>query len=105
MTTISGKCQNLPMSPAHLCVISYRFKDKKVFFLNSNSRSRSHGTIFAMTPFDGKCQNIQMSQTLIVLDILKNLILELQNLGEGHDVQFWYLHHSMANVKICKWLP
>ena len=28
-------------------------------------------------------------------------ILYLQDLGQGHGVQFTQLHHSMANIKIC----
>ena len=31
------------------------------FCLPSKSRSKSQSAIFAITPFDGKCQNLQMS--------------------------------------------
>ena len=43
-------------------------------------------TVFSITPFNGKCQN-------------------LQNVGQGHRVQFSQLHQSMANIKIYKCLP
>ena len=52
------------MSLTHFCAISYRFRD--IQFVNiwfPKSRSRSRITIYAMTPFDGKCQNLQMSST------------------------------------------
>ena len=35
----------------------------KVFFLPPKSRSKSQSAIFSITPFDGKCQNLQMSPT------------------------------------------
>ena len=36
---------------------------------------------------------------------LNFLMCDLQKVGQGHRVQFWLLHQSMANVKIYKWLP
>ena len=48
---------------------------------------------FAMTPFDGKCQNCKRLPQLFalvrtVLEILTFEMLDLQKVGQGHEVQF-----------------
>ena len=49
---------------SHFCASSYRFKDIQIKKkLPSKSWPRSLNTVFAMTPFDVKCQNLQMSST------------------------------------------
>ena len=52
-----------------------------------------------------KCLSQIFALALNVSEIKQFYILDLQKVGQDHGVQFWYLHHSMANVKICKWLP
>ena len=39
-----------------------------------------------------------------VFEILTFKIVDLQKVCQGHEVQFWHLHHSMANVQIYKGL-
>ena len=33
----------------------------------------------------------------------RNIIFYLQKVSQDHGVQFSQLHHSVENVKICKW--
>ena len=70
MTSFDGRFQNLQMSPTHFCASAFHFRDIKIKKkLPSKSRSRSRNTILsikpsaicAITPFDGKFQNLQMS--------------------------------------------
>ena len=66
-------------------------------FLPPKSRSRSQSAILAMTPFHGKCENLQMSllhfyaRSYHFSDI-KCLSFYLQKVGQGHRVQFSRLH-------------
>ena len=52
------------MSPTYFCASPYHFRDikfkKKIL---PKSRSRSQSAIFAITPFTGKCQFLQMPST------------------------------------------
>ena len=64
--------------------------------------------MYAITPFDSKWQNLQMSSITFLHNLLPFtditiLILPLI-VGQGHGVQFSQLHHSLANVKIYKCL-
>ena len=97
---------------SHICARTYRFKDILISFLPWKSRSRSWSAIMTITSFDGKFQNLQISSTHFALDLTlsdrakpKFLMVDLQNLGQCHGVQFSQLHHSMASVKIYKCLP
>ena len=57
------------MSPKHFCASSYHFRDITIFkLLTFKSWSRSQSSIFAITPVDGKCQNLQMSLTHFCAD-------------------------------------
>ena len=60
-----------------------------------------------MTPFDGKCQNLQISSThfcasAFCFRYITILNLYLEKVGQGHGVQLSQLCHSMAYVKIYK---
>ena len=60
--------------------------------------------ILAMTPFNGKCQNLQKINTFFALALRFSVIIlkkiNLKKVGHGHRVQFLQWHHSMANAKI-----
>ena len=84
------------MSPIHFCASSYRFRDIKIFnLLPPKSKSRSRSANFAITPFDGKCKKNYkclphiFALALTVSDIKKRP----PQVGQGHGVQFWQLHH------------
>ena len=55
--------QNLQMYRTHFCTSSYCFRDINILhFWPSKSKHQGHGVqFFAITPFDGKCQTLQMS--------------------------------------------
>ena len=101
------------MSSQCFCDISYRFRSIQILnFWPPKSNSRSNSAIYAITPFDGKYQNLQMSPTNFCASyyhfryiyIYKFFIFDLQVVGQGHRVQFMQLQNSMANVKIYKYL-
>ena len=69
--------------------------------------SRSRRTIFSVTPFDGKCQNIQINPKSFCANFhlfrdIKILKFYVQNIGQGHGVQFSQWRLPLANVKIYK---
>ena len=74
----------------------------------SKSRSRSRTAISTITPFNGKCQNLQISHTNLFAssyhfkEFFWNFLLSKSR--SGHGVQFSQLHDSMANVKIYKYI-
>ena len=80
MTTFDEKCHNLQKIPNNLCASSYRFRDVTFY----NLLPLKVGQDFWQTPIDGKCP---------------------QEVSYGHVVEFLQLHHSIANVNICKCLP
>ena len=49
------------------------------FFLPSQSRSRSRSTIFAMTPFDGKCQNLKCLHTFFCASSYRFRYIQILN--------------------------
>ena len=49
-----------------------------------------------------KCLPQIFALALTILEIHKIFIFDLQNVGQGHGVQFVQLHHSMTNVTIYK---
>ena len=52
------------MSLTNCCTSSYYFRDITNWnCLPAKIMSRSQGAIFPITPFDGQCQNLQMSST------------------------------------------
>ena len=60
-----------------------------------------------MTPFDGKCQNLEKTNYIFALalansDILTIKMFDLQKVGQGYGVWFSQWHHSMKNVKSYK---
>ena len=67
-----------------------QFQNVKIFNVwPSNNRSRSRGTIFAITSFGGKCQNLQISLTRVCVSSYrftdKNFhCFYLQKVGQGH---------------------
>ena len=63
-----------------------------------------------MTPFDGKCQNLQMSPTQFCASFyrfsdIKIANFYLQKAGQDHRVPFSQLHHSTANDNIYRCIP
>ena len=76
------------------------------FFLNclpSKSRSRSRSAIFAITPFDGKCQNLQclcLILCALALAICENYfkLLTLKMSVKGYRGEKRYLCRSIAHV-------
>ena len=77
------------------------------YILPSKSRSRSCSTIFTMTQFDGKCQNLQKIPVHFCANSYRFRGIEIKNkylqkVGQGHGEQFLQLVHSMTNVKIYK---
>ena len=103
-----SKSTNISHTFLHSLLSFQRYRYKIFKCLPSKSRSRSRSAIFS--PFDGKCQNLQMSPThnctssyrFRDIEILKFLPPKV---GQGHGVQFSQLQHSMANVKIYKCQP
>ena len=79
---------------------------KFIYFLPSKSRSKSSSTIFAMTTFDSKYQNLQDSHTFFAILYLCReysfLVCDIQKVGKCHGVQIPRWHHSMVNIKIYK---
>ena len=67
MTSFDGKFQNNKIYKRcflHFSASSNRFRCINISnFLPSKSRSRSRSTLFRLTPFDGKCQNLQKTPT------------------------------------------
>ena len=65
----------------------------------------SQSAMYSIATCDGKCQSLHIAPTHFgsisyrFRDV-KMFIFYLQNVGQGHGVQFSQLHHSMANVKI-----
>ena len=58
---------------------------------------RSRSAIFGVTPFDGKCQNLQMPSHLFALAITVSEIEKCQiflpeKVGQSHGVQFCHLN-------------
>ena len=72
-------------------------KHFKILTLKSESRSQS--TIFAMTPFDGKYQNLQKSLDAHFGDIVSNFLLSKRSRSQSTILQ-WL--RSMANMKSTK---
>ena len=68
-----------------------------------------HRAIFAITPFDGKCQNLQRPPTHYCASLpfqrYTNFTIFLPKEGQSHGVQFSPLHHLIANVRIYTHLP
>ena len=67
--------------------------------------SRSWSAIFSITPFDGKCQNLQICPTHFCASSYHSRDINIKRIsppkvGKGHRVRFSHLHHSMANVEI-----
>ena len=87
---------------------SYRFRDFQIFYIGpSKSRSRSRSAIFAITLFDGKCQNLRMLSENICASSYRFRDITFFNLLPPKGISrsrsaFSQLHHSMANVKIYK---
>ena len=60
---------------------------------------------FAITPFDGKLQILQMSPSHFCASYYRFgyfqiLRVDFQTVGQGHGVQLSPLHHFMENIKI-----
>ena len=68
----------------------HRFRDLKKITLKSRSRSRS--ILPAVTPFDGKCQNMQTNPTQICASSYrfrdKHFKFVSSKVGHGHGIQF-----------------
>ena len=87
--------QNLQKIPIHFCASSYGFRDTvkiKIVYLQKQG-PRSHSTILARTPFDGKCQNLQrtphiFAQALTISEILPFYICYLQKVGQVMQYNF-----------------
>ena len=68
----------------------------------------SRSKIFAITPLDDKCQNLQTfhiyfcASSYRFRDFKIFLYLTFKKVGQGHREQFSQLHHSMANVNFTK---
>ena len=89
-------------SPPHIFVLALTVSEVKISnYLPLKSRSRSRSTLFTITTFDGNCQNLQISPTHFCgrsyrFRDIKKLICYLQKVDQGHRVQFFKLHYSMA---------
>ena len=93
-----------------MCACSHRFRDIRIIIWPSKSRSRSRSTIFALTPFDGKCENLQKSPPHFCassrcLRDIKVLHFGFSHVGQDHGVQFSQWQRLMTNVKITKRFP
>ena len=69
--------------------------------------SGTHGVQFALTPFNGKCQNLEMSPSLFCASLYHFRDIKISNcfpskVGQDHEIQFLQFHHSMANATIYK---
>ena len=67
----------------------------------------SQSTIFVMTPYDDKCQNLQSLPLFFALaltdsEMLNFLFVTFKKIGQDPWVQYSQWHNSMANVKIYK---
>ena len=75
--------------------------------LTSKKYVKNTNAIFAITPFDGKCQNLQMSPKYFWFSsyYFRDITISnfyLKKVDHGHRVQFSQLDHSKINVKIYK---
>ena len=73
-------------------------------YVSSKSRSRSQSTIFALTLFDGKCQNLQKTSTHFCANCyhFRYIIFLFKKVDQDHGVQISHWYHSMANITIYK---
>ena len=106
----------------HFYASSPRFRDIKFELVTFINRSRSRSTTFALTPFDGKCQNVQKTHTyfctssIFFRDInflnvyLKNRsrspirrcsTTKIMNDDAEHCADDLYLGHNLISVLLC----
>ena len=91
-----------------ICALALTVSEiSKNTFWHQKSWSRSRRAIFVIAPFNGKCENLQMSAISFWASSyrLRDIIFVNvwpPNVRQDHGMQFAQFHHSMANVKVDK---
>ena len=98
------------MSPTNFSSSSYRFRYNNIKLLTYKKQVKSQSAILLITPVDAKFQNFTSVSPKVFRQLLpfhkyNNLIFDLKEVGQGHEVQCSQLHRSMENVIIYECLP